>query len=302
MIRRFLKFLVFTIFILHSSFCYSWFDAGHMVIAQIAYDRLDKLEKAEVDRLILVLKDAEPRYKGFVKAATWMDGIKGTGISFYDTFHYINQYYSVHPVKNMPSFNECNVVWTIERAVKTLKHQNSSDYSKALALRFLIHMVGDVHQPMHCTSRISESTPKGDRGGNDFLIQKIPFGRYKGKPATLSNLHQLWDSGVTFFAGIETDDYPAEKDKIDKNVEDIENYVSSLKRSERQSIINRVNRVSEPSEWALESYHLAVKFAYSDIKERGRVSKGYTIRGQEIVKVQAYVAGSRLARILKEIF
>lgn len=300
--RNILKTILFILIISQASLSYTWFDAGHMVIAKIAYESLDKLERAEVDRLILILKDAEPEYSDFVRAATWLDGIKGKGVAFYDTFHYINQYYAVHPVKSMPPFNECNVVWAVKRSLKTLKHPDSGNYAKALALRMLIHMVGDIHQPMHCASRISENNQNGDRGGNDFPIQRIPFGKYKGKPAVLSNLHQLWDSGLTFFAGIETDEYPGAVKEIDRNIENIENYINSLSRKERQSILNRINRVSEPEKWARESYRLAIDYAYSDIKEKGRVSKGYMIRGQNIIKVQAYIAGKRLARILKEMF
>jgi len=50
-----------------------------------------------------------------------------------------------------------------------------------------MHLVGDVHQPLHATSRWTKDHPKGDKGGNTFLIK-----RHK----SVKNLHSLWDSGV----------------------------------------------------------------------------------------------------------
>lgn len=61
---------------------------------------------------------------------------------------------------------------------------NGTD-AESIALRFLIHFVGDFHQPLHCLARVNEDYPKGDAGGNAF---ELPY-RYR-----VENLHALWDS------------------------------------------------------------------------------------------------------------
>ena len=58
-------------------------------------------------------------------------------------------------------------------------------------LRLLIHYVGDLHQPLHATTRYSENHQDGDEGGNFFLIQEID---------KIKELHALWDSVVTEFS------------------------------------------------------------------------------------------------------
>lgn len=57
--------------------------------------------------------------------------------------------------------------------------------AKSYALRLLIHYVGDIHQPLHCSDRIDKNFPKGDLGGNLFLLP----GHY-----TANDLHAVWDS------------------------------------------------------------------------------------------------------------
>lgn len=57
-------------------------------------------------------------------------------------------------------------------------------------LRLLIHMVGDMHQPMHAATLFDERFPQGDKGGNSFTV-------YNGK--TKTNLHSVWDQGFTYF-------------------------------------------------------------------------------------------------------
>jgi len=62
------------------------------------------------------------------------------------------------------------------------------------AMRLLIHYVGDIHQPLHATSRVDHEHPKGDRGGNDFPIPSKEGAK---------NLHSVWDSVIYEFTGYE---------------------------------------------------------------------------------------------------
>ncbi len=69
----------------------------------------------------------------------------------------------------------------------TLNHTNALTFERSFMLKFLLHVVGDIHQPLHSASRITREQLRGDRGGNSFLI------KYSGE---ISNLHSLWDSGM----------------------------------------------------------------------------------------------------------
>lgn len=66
----------------------------------------------------------------------------------------------------------------------------SWDFSDSFHLRLLIHYIGDIHQPLHASSRYTIDYPKGDEGGNDFRIKVT----HKGLGERPNNLHSLWDS------------------------------------------------------------------------------------------------------------
>jgi len=75
------------------------------------------------------------------------------------------------------------------------KKGHSVEDGLSTALRFLIHYTGDIHQPLHATSRVNHEYPAGDRGGNSFPV-----------PAKdgVSNLHSVWDSVIFGFTGYES--------------------------------------------------------------------------------------------------
>ncbi len=294
-----LKYIFIAVLMLLAVNAKAWFDAGHMVVAQIAYNQLDNEERKEVDRLIALLADADPDYTNFVQAATWMDGIKGTALYYFNTQHYINQYYVVSPVNPLPGFNEENVVSLIEQSTRTLQSKRASDFSKALALRLLIHAVGDIHQPMHTCSMVSEQFPNGDLGGNLFKLEPIIYGTdLKGEPGELNNLHKLWDSGLMFFADVHAADYPEKQSALNQDIEKITAFV---KRNDKEGINDRLT-ITEPAIWAKESYYLAVENAYNNIAPGEKPSPKYIRNGEKVVMLQSYIAGMRLAKLLKEIF
>lgn len=281
----------------------AWFDEGHMIIASIAWDDLSPEEQQKANYLISILADADPDYSDFIRAATWMDGIKGKGLSYFNGYHFINQYYVVYSPDTMPLYENNNVVWTINQALKTFNGYKPSDFSMAMSFRFLIHAVGDIHQPLHNTSRVSEDTPKGDRGGNGFPIDSILYGTYHGKPSYLTNLHKLWDSGVQSFASVNAadSDYDKKKGEIEIDKKEIFEYISNLKPEDTKIIEDKINNVTDPREWSRESFKLGIEYAYTGIQENSLPSKEYAQKGQAVCMEQAYIAGKRLSKILKEI-
>ena len=77
----------------------------------------------------------------------------------------------------------------------------ASNADKAIAIAWILHLSGDIHQPLHTSARVTDTEPKGDQGGNLFLL--TPEGTPRDKQV---NLHWFWDSivgrNIPFEAGM----------------------------------------------------------------------------------------------------
>ncbi|MBO0200809.1 S1/P1 nuclease, partial [Vibrio alginolyticus] len=74
---------------------------------------------------------------------------------------------------------------------KTIRNSSLSDGEKAIAIAWIMHIIGDLHQPLHTSARVTDMEPKGDQGGNLFLLSPKEAPRDKQL-----NLHWFWDSIV----------------------------------------------------------------------------------------------------------
>src|SRR6202021_3878931 len=82
-----------------------------------------------------------------------------------------------------------NIVEALTKNVADLKDPKVSASDKAVALCWILHLCGDIHQPLHATELFSPQFPTGDQGGNQFIILRDP--PYADSRA---NLHFVWDS------------------------------------------------------------------------------------------------------------
>lgn len=156
--------------ILSSPLAWAWGPQGHMVVAQVAENNLTPAAKKAVS---IILKG-----DSLADVANWADFIKGNSEwAHTKTWHFVNipdgQDYS-----DTEHDHEGDVVTAITEMVNTLKRRNAGALEKEQALKFIVHFVGDIHQPLHA------GRPE-DRGGNDIRIN------FEGRR---SNLHALWDS------------------------------------------------------------------------------------------------------------
>ena len=159
-----------------------------MIVAQIAYTHLSPDVRSRSDSLIAVpVMYSSAANSNFVTAAAWADDIKSY-TSAYSTWHYIDLPFSLDGTSTsgvtVASFD---VVQAINLEVATLQNPSASQSDQATALRFLLHFVGDIQQPLHCSTAVFASRPNGDAGGNGFYIN-----------GNWNNLHSLWDSGGGF--------------------------------------------------------------------------------------------------------
>jgi hypothetical protein len=125
----------------------------------------------------------------FLRAATWPDWVRKHHKGHYDrpTWHYINYPFvppgsRIDPEQHQPRTEQANIVNRLPVCVDKIK--NGDDGDKAIYLSWLLHLVADIHQPLHCTAMFSEQFPSGDQGGNLALI------RIRTSPV---KLHTMWD-------------------------------------------------------------------------------------------------------------
>jgi hypothetical protein len=257
----------------------AWWDTGHMITAQIAHDALKPEVRAEVDRLIRSLDVAEttPERRHFVPASVWMDETKARGLKSMDPWHYANLPYNPDGLPSINAVPDNNILSQIELLSKTLENPKAGDFEKAFALRCLIHLVGDIHQPFHAVSRSNHDHREGDQGGNLVKIE--------GAPQT--NLHSFWDSTANYFPSVRSENW---KPAIPGMAAEV------LKIWPKAKL--RASLDYAPVQWSIESYHLAVKHGYEALPASGPISAEYIRTAQEICLERLSLGGYRLAELL----
>jgi hypothetical protein len=148
---------------------FAWGGKAHDVIARIAEQNLTPKANAEVSRLL--------NGKTMVYYAMWMDNIRSdSAYDFTSTWHYANVD-SGYAYASMPKNETGDVLTATELAIRNIKSETATDSVKTMYLKFLIHLIGEIHCPMHAGRA-------NDRGGNDYPV--IWF-------RDTINLHSLWD-------------------------------------------------------------------------------------------------------------
>lgn len=190
----------------------AWNATGHMAVASIAYDELTPQAKAAVDALLarhrdypLWMRDLPVGYPdraryAFMKAATWPDDIRKTPddrpIWHYIDIPVIAPGYTPDPIALLPV--KPNAETQIGEESRLLTDASASDADRAVALCWVEHLIGDIHQPLHTSSLFSPIFPKGDKGGNS---ETLAPGALDADPILKAlepthfpkNLHAVWD-------------------------------------------------------------------------------------------------------------
>ena len=283
----------------------SWWDPGHMLTALIAYENLNPNAKKQVDKLIKKLSEDYPYSNNFVSAATWPDDIKAEGVRNFNSWHYTNIPYNPSQIAVQPP-PQVDIIWAIDKAKDALKSKTVREVDKARQLAFLIHFVGDIHQPLHSTSYYNNDLPAGNIGGNAFPIAS--FGKWK-------NLHAAWDDGCGFPSSLnDINPYGQPREKLSKaDMNRLRAFADTIRTMHPEESLP-ISMILDQDFWALESHKLAVKYGYrgvQSISEEGRkkyvqpndqLSEYYLEAGKKIVAERLALGGYRLAGILNEIF
>jgi hypothetical protein len=291
----------------------AWDNFGHMLVAASAYDQLTAPVKKKVDKLI-ALNPLYPHWvegvkkdKGkvaFMKAATWPDLIKRDGsgylsdgpnggnrppsdstasqnVGYGDTamhkyWHFVDMPFDAPgdntPLQQPPSVNAQTEIALLRGALRT----DETDLLKSYDLVWLEHLVGDVHQPLHCVSRFDAADPNGDSGGNNVKLKASP-------DYSETVLHALWD------------DLPGGGDRADQVIA----FQSLLPKPDRKK-----SAISDEAKWIAESVEDAQKFSYATPIGAGdgpfQPDLRYLAAGRTLADARLALAGARLANLLNE--
>ena len=277
----------------------AWGPGGHMIVAQIAYGRLNSHAKAQVDELIKVVinpADVTQKSLDFVNASHWPDDLRSVkSDEFKPTFewHFIDTPFSPDQTE-LPDTPEPNIVTELNNEVAVLKSADASQEDKAKALRFLIHFVGDIHQPLHCATRVTEDFPDGDRGGNSFMVRLVDSNGSVKKV----KLHSYWDGGIDDFpkGGPPPEFAPPSLDSVSQAADRI---TQEFPDTDSQW---KIGGPFNFEGWAQESFSLAKTVAYDHLVPNRQPTKAYISKAKKAARKRVAWGGYRLAELLNNIW
>ncbi len=235
-----------------------WGPTGHRVVGEIAQDYLKPKTKRKLKKLL--------KQKSMAFLSTYADEIKSDKRynEFY-TWHYVNM-----PLDEDYDPSKANkkgdLVTGIAHCKKVIKDKNSSDADKAFYLKMLIHLIGDLHQPMHIG--LAE-----DRGGNDFKVQW----HYSD-----TNLHAVWDFKMIDRFDMGYKELAENADILTKD---------QVKAYQEGTVIDWVNDV-----------HILTKDVYSSVKKDDNLRYRYSYKYMHTARAQMQIGGIRLAKVLNDLF
>jgi hypothetical protein len=294
----------------------AWNNKGHQTVAYIAYMNLNPAVRTKIDQLLESHPDfqqltkfagnpTDPNYRVviFMNAATWPDFIRNDP-RFYDEtdpnssvtpmlpgfpsmkrftrWHYIDFPFTPDnsPVTEPAPVNALKLLVAARGAIN---NPNVAVNTRAYLLSWLLHVTGDVHQPLHSTSRFTHDlspplNPDGDRGGNGFKI--TPFPVFEGD-FSVDNLHSFWDNVLG----------------VKRDVPSIKALATQIAMEyPKPSVISTNERI-----WIDESFKFARTRVYT-IQPNTVVSTTYVSGAQKLARARVAIAGYRLAKVLNQRF
>jgi S1/P1 Nuclease len=271
-----------------------WGAGGHMMVAKIAFDRLNPRAKSQAQMLLAIpINPAAVTNKStnFINASHWADDLRP--FPEFDSFkelHFLDTPFSVDGTA-LPAVPTPNIVTALEEQVNILKTSTDKN-AQAQALRLIIHFLGDIHQPLHCATRVTSANPEGDRGGNLFSIN-IPG---PDGSTRKTNLHSYWDGGLTTFPRTGPNFAPPPLSQIP---------AAAAKAKAGNPATDPALKLDDPTNyqaWADESFELAQSVVYKGIASGSKPSAAYNTKGIQTARKRVAWGGYRLAALLNSIW
>ena len=257
MAKRF--FLTFLVALLIVTECLAWGQVGHDTTCSIAENHLSRKAKKKIKKIL----DG----KSIIYWANWLDNASHQPEYRYSsTWHYKDVTPGVE-YKDMEPAEKGDIVTALTEQIQKLKSHNLPEEEEALALKMVIHLMGDLHQPMH----LGRTT---DLGGNKY---KVNFFKEQ------TNLHHVWDEDIIESGHRWTyDEWTKQIDRAEKN--------------EMKKIVE-----GDIDSWAYDTYTLSQQ-VYAATPENSTISYDYIAKWTPAIEQQLLKGGLRLAHILNEIY
>lgn len=246
-----LLFYSFCLLIFSSQTALAWGRTGHQIIGTLAASYLTDNTKNEIKKL---MGDETLR-----ESSTWMDDVRGDErYEYMDTWHYVNSDVE----------NPVNALVKIQEYSNVLKDESASAKDKVLAIRVLCHLVGDIHQPLHCGY-------KKDVGGNAVKL------RWKHQHEHKTNLHKAWDT-----------------DMIKRKEMNFTSYANTLSDKMKNDEMDKWKK-DDPTVWMKESQDALTQVYEFEGKH---LDDAYYNKNIVLVDQRLSQASVRLAALLNDIF
>jgi hypothetical protein len=243
--------------------CFAWGMLGHRIVGEIAEKYLTSKARAEIKKIL--------GNESIAMVSNWADFIKSDSTyNYLNPWHYVNldsgltAKQSQTQLQNDTTTNLYNKILFL---IKELKNKRLPMDKKRMYLKLLIHLVGDIHQPLHIGL-------KSNLGGNHIRVQWFN---------TPSNLHSVWDESLINFQQLSYTEYTAAI-----------NFTTAEQRRvwQKQPII----------QWAVESYVIAETLYPEITEDNQRLSYRYNFLHIQTVNERLLKGGVRLAGLLNELF
>jgi hypothetical protein len=290
---------------------FGWNDTGHKLVAYIAWQKLNPKAKEKVNQLFQAAPEdstiagyfsfdsrsvATRQVEQFMIVATWADIIRDRkfpvrmGKYHHSPWHYSDIFFRevngkteiVSELKDDPQ----NSIERLGAMRAILSDAAKTDAERVIALAWIMHLVGDAHQPLHNVARVTDLEPKGDQGGN--LFELTP----KGTPREdQKNLHSYWD-------GIVNTAEPRVNDTCDWD------YLPPLGREFMKKFPEEKMQAQVDDlkfeDWRQEGFENAVKYVYAGLNRYEKPSAKYQKQAYKLSQQEIALAGYRLAKLLNQ--
>lgn len=235
-----------------------WSKTGHRVVGEVAQENLTK----KAAKALAEILDG----KSLAALSTFGDEIKADStFRKFSAWHYVN-YPADKKYGDEPPSKQGDLMSGIEKCIEVIKDENSTKADKAFYLKMLVHLIGDLHQPMH-VGRLE------DKGGNDIQVRWFNKG---------SNLHRVWDSNMI-------DDYGMSYTELASNL-------PRLSKTQKNSIMK-----GDIYDWVEESQDLANEI-YGSVEMGEKLYYRYAYVWWPTAEMQLQKGGLRLAKVLNRLF
>jgi hypothetical protein len=242
---------------------FAWGPAGHRIVATIAEKNIKQSTRNRIRQIL-------GQGVTLASVANYADAVRDRFPRTYNN-HFVDiakddtTYDPTEDCKDDPEKGFC-VIAALKKFRTEAMDPNESLGRRRFALKFIVHLIGDIHQPLHCSDN-------HDIGGNRFKV------KWFGED---TNLHKVWDGKIIDHAELtETE------------------FVAALLTDLTPADINDLKR-GNLLDWAIESHKQAKKFAYADLvpNPKPELEDEYYDQTWPVVDNQLLRAGMRLARVL----